>query len=210
MICIIIFGDSISFGKGEFPKIGWSGRLKKFFEAEDKDIRNRIFNLGISGDDSNRLLNRIESEIKARINNVLPDDSVVVMIAIGVNDCIGIDSPDNLQIKPKYFEKNIKEIIRKTKKYTDDIILVGLLPIDENKTNPYDVNRYLLNKYIKDYNNIIKKCSNQQDVFFINMYDNFIGRNYDLLFYDGVHPNKKGYDLMYNIIKKFIIENITK
>jgi len=210
MYCIIIFRDSISFGKGEFPKIGWSGRLKNYFETEEKDIRNRIFNLGISGDNSNSLLNRIESEINARINRLFPDDRFVVMVAIGINDCIGISSPNNLQTKPEFFERNIKEIIKKTKKYTDDIIFVGILPVDEKKTNPYDVNRYLLNKIINNYNEIIKKCASQNDVFFIDLYKNFIVKKYYFLLYDGVHPNKKGYNLMYNIIKKFIIENVIK
>jgi len=208
MIGIIIFGDSISFGKGEFPKIGWPGRLKNYFETKDKDIRNRIYNLGVSGYTSYSLLNRIESEINARINFAYPDDRFIVMVAVGINDCIGVGSPKNIQTKPEFFERNIKEIVKKIKKYTDDIILVGLLPVDENKTNPYGGNMYLINEVINKYNDIIKKCSSLEDVFFIDLYKNFIVKNYYLYFYDGVHPNQKGYDLIYSIIKDFIIENV--
>ena len=32
---ILCFGDSITFGRGETPNIGWAGRLKKYFESKD-------------------------------------------------------------------------------------------------------------------------------------------------------------------------------
>jgi len=33
MFGILVFGDSISFGRGESPCIGWSGRLKKYSKS---------------------------------------------------------------------------------------------------------------------------------------------------------------------------------
>ena len=32
-------------------------------------------------------------------------------------------------------------------------------------------------------------------------------RNYPKFLYDGLHPNKKGYDFMFKVIKRFIEKN---
>jgi hypothetical protein len=42
---ILCFGDSITFGRGEMPSIGWVGRLKNYYEKQD--FYNCVFNLGI-------------------------------------------------------------------------------------------------------------------------------------------------------------------
>jgi lysophospholipase L1-like esterase len=35
MFGVLVFGDSIAWGRGELPNIGWVGRLKKEIEATD-------------------------------------------------------------------------------------------------------------------------------------------------------------------------------
>ena len=62
---IICFGDSITFGRGENPNIGWCGRLKNYFES--KDPYNAIYNLGVPGHTSTDLLLRFNIEASGRI-----------------------------------------------------------------------------------------------------------------------------------------------
>ena len=40
---ILVCGDSIAFGRGESPNVGWAGRLKVNFES--KEFHNCLFNL---------------------------------------------------------------------------------------------------------------------------------------------------------------------
>ncbi len=204
MINILIFGDSITFGKGEFPKIGWAGRLKNYFELEEKDIRNRVYNLGISGDTTCRLLKRIENEIQTRIYSNYPTDKCLIIISIGINDCISVGDVHKCKTNPILFEKNLKLILKIVKKYSNDIIFIGLNPIDEKKTMPFNLNNYLTNFNVRKFNEIIKNISIQENIHFLDYYSYFISQEYEKLLYDGIHPNNKGYDLMYSLLINFL------
>ncbi|MBR9692023.1 hypothetical protein GOV06_04505 [Candidatus Woesearchaeota archaeon] len=196
MKSILVFGDSIVFGRGEFPNIGWVGRLKKDFEKKFHDC---VFNLGIPGETSTTLLKRFETEAKARIKYKYPGDKFTIMIVVGINDSRAVKYPNKLQTKQISFRKNILKLIQISKKYTKHIILVGITPVNEKLTNPFE-DTYFTNSRIKEYNEIIKKISKVKKVKFIELFSKFDNK----LLVDGVHPNKKGYELMYKIIKKSI------
>jgi len=204
MFGIIVAGDSISFGRGESPSIGWSGRLKNYFES--LDFHNCLFNLGIPGDNSERLLKRIETEIKFRIRYIRPGDKFIVMVAIGINDSRGIGTINNLETKPAKFESNINKIIQTAKKYTENIVVVGLTPVHENITSPFE-NTFFTNDRIQEYDEILKTSSKKNKVYYINIFSKISKFNYKKMLVDGVHPNKKGYEEMYKIIKDFLIKH---
>ncbi len=197
MYGILVLGDSISYGRGEFLNLGWAGRLKKDFES--KDQYNCLFNLGIPGDTSTTLLNRFETAIQSRIKYKYPEDKFIIMIAIGINDSRGIDSPTKHQTKKQEFKKNIEELIKIAKKYTKDVIILGLTPVDETITNPFE-DTYFVNDIIEEYNKILKE-STENKAIFIDIFDELIKLNYQELLSDGLHPNKKGYEKIYQIIK---------
>ena len=79
---ILCFGDSISFGKGETPKMGWVGRLKNSFEPGG----DHVYNLGVPGHTSADLLKRFDIECQSRIKFKRPVDKYLIIIAIGAND----------------------------------------------------------------------------------------------------------------------------
>src|SRR5690606_7564988 len=67
---VLVFGDSITQGYWAVEH-GWVDRVRKYFDARQfEDLGGRdeptIFNLGISADNSNDILSRIESEVAAR------------------------------------------------------------------------------------------------------------------------------------------------
>lgn len=64
MFGILCFGDSITVGRGELPNIGWVGRLKN--EVEGRECRS-VYALGIPGDTSKDLLQRMDVECKSRM-----------------------------------------------------------------------------------------------------------------------------------------------
>jgi lysophospholipase L1-like esterase len=190
---ILCFGDSITFGMGENG--GWAGRLKKYFEP--KGDHNAVYNLGIPGDTTTGLLKRFDKEAGSRVRYCWPGDKYLIVIAVGVNDTRGLNHPDKLQTKPEQFKKNIAKLIKKAKKYTKHIKFVGLTPVDEDITYPYE-DTYFLNKRIKEYDKIIKDACRKSKVGYIDLF-NQMKKN---LLDDGLHPNSKGFDFIFKIIKK--------
>ncbi len=202
MFGILVFGDSISFGVGENPNIGWVGRLKKYFEP--KGFHNYVFNLAVPGETSTTLLKRFESEIKSRVKYLHPKDKFIVMLAIGINDSRRIGTIDKVQTNPKIFEKNIIKLIKISKKYTKQILIVGLTPVDKDITAPFE-DTYFTNNQIQEYDKILKKSALKNKIDYVNLFNPIFESNYKKLLADGLHPNKKGYGKMHRIVKEFLI-----
>ncbi len=207
MFGILVFGDSIGHGRGENPSHGWVGRLKEYFEA--KDFFYGIYNLSIPGETSFSLLKRLEQEAKPRMWTRKADDKYVIIIAVGGNDCAGVLNADNPQIKPDDFKKNMQLLIQQAKKLTEFVVCVGIGPVDEKKSMPR-MNHYFANKTIIKYNEILKSvCAQSAEnggTVFVDIDDRVREQNYIDTIVDGVHPNSKGYDILYDVIKKELVE----
>lgn len=151
MTNICVFGSSIAFGRWDTEFSGWVNRLRIFIEP-DRKTKNKVFNLGVSGDTTERLLKRFEVEIKARGPNV-------VMIGIGLNDSSFRISNNGPQVNQNDFKKNLEKLLQIARKYVDDIIFVGLTRVDEKKTNPipWNADACYKNEDARKYDDIIKK-----------------------------------------------------
>src|SRR3989338_5108 len=133
---ILCFGDSITFGRGESSNKGWCDRLKDYFEVKEY---NGVYNLGVPGHTSTDLLKRFDSEAKGRIRIKRPSDKYLILIAIGTNDSKWDGMPENNpRTTDKQFRKNIKKLIVKAKSYKANLAFIGLPPVDEEKTLPYE------------------------------------------------------------------------
>lgn len=152
---IIIFGDSIAFGEWD-KEGGWAARLRKYTDqkviATDFKTYISIYNAGISGDNTETLLQRFENELKVRFD---PEDQNSIIIAIGINDSqVSIKDGSN-KISPEKFKSNSEKLLEISKKYTPNIILVGLTPVDEEKVNPMPWK--VIHSYLqKEVKNIIR------------------------------------------------------
>lgn len=196
---ICIFGDSIAYGNSDTEKGGWVNRLKVFLEEKDPD--NEVYNLGVPGDNTEKLLERFEKECSVR----KPD---IIVFAIGINDSQYVNSKDNPRIPPDKFKENIKTLIGKAKKFADKIVFIGLTPVDEKKTIPipWDKEKYYDNENISLYNDAIKDICEKEKVAFCDMAG--VVEKSDLP--DGLHPNSKGHEKMFLKIKEFLLEFIVK
>ncbi len=204
MKSIIAFGDSITFGRFDESKGGWVSRLKKYYE--DQDIYHAVYNQGVPGDTSKGLLKRIDIECVSRARYVWEGEKHLILIAVGINDSRGFESPENLDVPPKEYEENIIKIIEIAKKHTKEIAIIGITPVDEIMTNPFE-NTYFTNSRIEEYNQILKNISEKYEIPFIDLYEPMIKADHTKLLADGVHPNPKGYDLMFDTIKSKLIES---
>lgn len=194
---ICIFGDSITWGAYDPDKGGWANRLKIYFEEKNEDIE--IYNLGICGNTTYDLINRVENEARTRNSNL-------IIFAIGINDSKYLNTTKSNLVSNNDFEKNINELYQLARKITPNTIFIGLTPVDEIKTNPtlWDSNISLLNKRIKEFNYIIGSFCIKNKLKFISM-DNVLDKN-NLI--DGLHPNTQGHIKMYERIKEEIEEYI--
>lgn len=206
MFGIAVFGDSITFGRGDDGSRGWAGRLQSYFEGKGRG--NAFYNLGIPGDTSGALLKRMDTECRARLTKLSKQDKFIIVVAIGLNDSRFLGQFGNPQTTAEQFRKNIKKISEIAKKYADKIVFVGLTPVDEELTSPYtDV--YFLNKRVEEFNRILRENSDSNSFLFIDVYGKLSKKSLKGVLDDGLHPNAKGYELMYKIIKqKMIAQNL--
>lgn len=195
----LIFGASITYGAWD-KEGGWVQRLRKCLE---KDQEILIYNLGVSGDNTEDLLERFESETKSRLRE---DTSIEIIFDIGINDSQFIHSKGRNSIPEDKFKNNIHKLIELARKYSSKIIFIGLTPVDEAKTCPieWNKNKSYKNEYIKKYNNLIKLICKENNIPFIDIFSEWVKLNYKKLLEDGLHPNTEGHKLIYERIKEFL------
>ena len=209
MARILVFGDSITYGVWD-REGGWVQRLRKFLDEKnltDPDFYCLAYNLGVSGNTTEDLLERFEFETRQRLKE---NEETIVIFAIGINDSQFVHSEGNHRVSIDKFKDNIQKLIKLTKRFSSKIVFVGLTPVDETKTIPilWDTNKSYRNDYIEKYNEVIKKvCEENKDIFFIEIFEKLKRTDYQKLLEDGLHPNSRGHEKIFELVKHFLIEN---
>ena len=196
MINGLFFGDSITYGEYDGVFGGWVDILKRYALQKYNEGSNELilFNLGIGGETTEGLLNRMSHEMKAR-NSV---DGNIIFIGYGANDLAKKD--ENQLVNPEQFKTNIEIAVQNAKQYSKDIYLVSILPLSENidsKVSP--TGKVRTNEDVLIYNQILKTIATENSLNYIDFHSVFLQDKEILLSKDGVHPNEKGYGLMAEI-----------
>jgi len=174
----LVFGDSIALGDYD-SKGGWVNRLR------EKVYPDHLYNLSISGDDIKGVSNRIRDESKRRIGD---SDKTKLIIAVGINDSKnGVSS----------IEKEFEDLLDSAEKIADkdDIAVVGLTPVDDDKAHLYD-DRFN-NSVVKNVDDKLKAICDDRDISFIDVYDKIRSKNLD----DGLHPNTSGHNKIFDAVE---------
>lgn len=197
---ICIFGDSITWGACDYERGGWATRLRNYFEergdtplgADGSLVDVSVYNLGVSGDNTNDLLARMKSECEARE----PD---MVIMAIGINDSQYMRSDSERRINIDKFKENLANLYETAKQFTEKVVFVGLTLVDESKTMPipWDTNKQYDNEGVKQYDGVIREFCADKNVKFIEMIDMLTTKYLE----DGLHPNANGHGKMFERIK---------
>ena len=189
---ICIFGDSITWGASDAEKGGWVERLKVYIGEKYEHI---IYNLGMPGDNTEGLLQRIESETKLR-------EPEIIIFAIGINDSQFVIPENKKQIPIEQFKDNLSKLHEAAKQFTENIIFIGLTRVDESKTRPipWDADKEYDNSSIEEYDSAIKEFCADKQIKFVEISD--LIKLEDLE--DGLHPNANGHIKMFNRIKSEI------
>lgn len=210
----ILAGDSITYGFWDTHG-GWAGRLRSFLdqrrleEADSQTLNttrySALYNLGIPGDTSAGLHDRFDQEVTPRLDS---EQETVVLIAIGTNDSAYDTLINQYQVDIKKTQENITHLINSAKKNAQKVVVLGLPPVDEKRTNPiywHPQIRYT-NKDLEKYNQVIKKIAETEKVPFLDLFALLSKKDIAGLMEDGIHPNQAGHQMMFEIIKHFLLK----
>lgn len=212
---IKLLGDSITHGVGGtgFAQNGysfidgfarnpdgycWANKLKKHMEE--------VFDCSV-------VVNACTgTNIRFIINNfdVLVDaDDDLIICTIGTNDRhIYFDSsskPTREELGTQFYE-NVLKLYSMFNVISKDVIFMANIPA--SAANEQDGENYWRILHMDDINVIYKKAAEKLGFPLISLYDLFVeycGANnvsIDSLLCDGLHPNDRGYDVMYDLICK--------
>ena len=189
---VCILGDSIVYGAWDEEKHGYVNRLREDLK-ENNQVEN-VYGLGIPGETTAGLLKRLDSELTPRT----PD---TIIIGIGINDTIYIKNKQQESINIKEFISNISKIIAIATTYTNNILMLGLTNVIEERTTPilWNNNEIYFNDTIKKYDIALEDYCNMNKVQYLKLFDLLQQTDF---FDDGIHPNEKGHEKIYKAIKK--------
>ncbi|MFB6145015.1 MAG: SGNH/GDSL hydrolase family protein [Candidatus Nanohaloarchaea archaeon] len=201
---VLVFGDSIAMGEKD-PEGGWTERFRKELDIDEDYF---IYNLGVSGDTTRDTLRRFEDELESR--RVVDESSETVLIfQVGINDSLVllVNDREN-QVNIQETQQNMEKIILRALDLADEVLILGLTPVVEGDVDPLPWNSRKAYRYkeIRRYEDAIYELCVRYDVHFIEIYDNFIDRDYAELLEDGLHPNAEGHELLKDIVKDYMEE----
>lgn len=203
---VFIFGDSIAWGSWD-PEGGWAGRLRRFLMEREIADESRYFityNLGVSGETTTGLLARFESEAKARWKG---ERQYLILFAIGVNDSVYLQDREP-RTAPGAFKSNREALLEHGKRITDQIVFVGLTPVDETKAapSPWNPELFYRNASIRAYDEMIKGVAREGPVQFIDLVGTFSEADVREHFEDGLHPDSWGHQKIFERVRDFLSE----
>jgi len=208
MTQILVFGASSTYGCWDIEG-GWVQRLRKFLDQKviDSDYEEYFitYNLGIDGDTAEGVFKRFESESKIRM---WPDEETVFIISVGGNDSIFVHKTKKTKFSTDQYKENLVKIITLAKKYSDKIIFRGQTPIDEEKVDPIPwlKDHSYKTEHVKEFDKITEIVAKENGLPFIDVYKGLEKSDYKKLLVDGVHPNSKGHEKIFEIVKDFLIK----
>lgn len=198
---LIIFGDSIAAGAWGTHG-GWAARLITDLHLRcinDLPFHCFGYNLSISGDTSETLLSRFESELRARHES---DEPLIVIFAVGVNDSQFLVNENRLKYAPAAFIENMSALYEIAVSRSARVLILGPAPVDESKVNPmpWGPECAYRNKHIQELNDLLKEFCAENGIENIDLYQAWIKEDYKSWLFDGVHPNSEGHQRIHKLV----------
>jgi lysophospholipase L1-like esterase len=201
---VLVFGDSIAQGFWDVDG-GWVSRIRRHY---DKQMIERlyddpptIFNLGVSGDCSDDVLARFENETTVRAR-----EELVFVIAVGTNDS-RTKAGQNFSNTSRYIQ-NIEKIIDLAKRHSSKILVVGLTPCVEERSNlvVWGDSGYT-NQRVKEFDDTLMRFCKDNGISFVKIYEPFaVAQAQAELLPDGLHPNDAGHQLIADLVLPMLDE----
>jgi len=195
MVTIVCIGDSIVEGEGdESGQNGWVGRLQRKILKNSKVGESRVYNLGMGMETSIDLLHRFFSEVLYR-----NPDIIILQASHGDSRTrLNKAGEEEFEIgkgaRMRMYERLLDYLSRSGKK----VLILGLNPISMNVKFKKAVPQRAA--HIESHNRGLKRLCVEYTIPFLDPREIFKGKPLENLYADGLHPNSKGYELMFKAI----------
>jgi len=194
---LCIFGDSIAYGAWD-DRGGWVDRLRTYLHRQTLKSHFQayyfVYNLGIPGNTAADMLARLAGEAAAR-------EPHVIIFAVGINDSRW-QEPDRIpDVTEEAFRESIAKLIADARRFAPRIVFIGLTPVDETKTMPFESGAYFENERIRRYDEIMRRIAENEGALFLDVAA-ALSPATDLE--DGLHPNRAGHEKLFVRIRDFL------
>lgn len=71
---------------------------------------------------------------------------------------------------------------------------------------PWSPGRSYRNEYVGEFNKIMKVVAQENNVYFIEIYEQFVKQDDSSLLADGVHMTSEGHEKFFEIVRDFLID----
>ena len=177
---IVAVGDSLTAGLGVAEEDNYPAQLQRRLDTEG--LRYRVINSGVSGETSSGALSRLNW-----ILSLKPD---IVILETGANDGLrGVD--------PQLTRKNIEKIVAGLQEKKIITILAGMRMVGNLGLGYTDPFRQL-------YLDVAKETG----VIFMPFFLEGVAADPTLNISDGIHPNRRGYEIIVNNLFPSVIRAI--
>lgn len=196
---ILCFGASTIYGSQDEELGGFVTRLRLWSESQHP--RNRVYNLGIWGEQTNSLLARLPSEAQARRADLL-------IIYPGFNDSrrIGSREAENV-VSLADFKSLMLELIDLAQAQAPTLMLTGY-PFKESHTSPIEgTEAYYLFADAEEYSATLAEAARERGAGLIDFFSDL--KNSDmspLLSPDGLHGNAQCHQMMFERIRDYLVK----
>lgn len=214
---IVCTGASSVYGVGG-TRGGWVEMLKedlhqKMYGPEGIGEMHEVYNLAVPGAVIADLAERTVVELKTIRK---PGRTLVTVAQLGANNAKAVGTPDNFVSTPEQYEQEATAILRTIKELSDDVICLGMRPMDQAKVMPLLKDKekgtkvYFPNDRIALFEKSLAKVAKSLDITFIPLFDETLQDDPDgkRRWVDGIHPNDEGYRQMYLKIKEALAAHL--
>lgn len=208
---VLVFGDSVTQGFWDRPLGGWVNRLRAAYDNQAKvnaaDSWTTLFNLGVSGDTTANIVQRLANETQARR---LFEDPITIVINTGLNDAmtqLAEEGEEEFVATTELYEGGLKQLIGIARQYTERILFVGLTPVEEALTVPIDYGDdtrcCYRNERIAEFDKTLRRFCEDNTLPCVEVLAVFKQRlaQDEKLLEDGLHPNDAGHQLLAELVK---------
>lgn len=202
---IYVFGDSIGYGAVD-EKGGWVDRLKQYFHAQRLagSELTEVYNLSVDGDTAKDVADRIENELAVRRKSWSTQSDLVV-VAVGGNDSCAEGTPEDYWFSTEEYSENLSKIHEIISKFGLRVVFVGPTATDDSKTNPCRWGAYYFsNNRVKEFDLTQAEFCRENNIPRVELFDKTLGEEYQKNLYDGLHPNSKGHEWLYEQVKPIV------
>ncbi|MCL1125826.1 GDSL-type esterase/lipase family protein [Shewanella surugensis] len=199
---IVALGSSSIYGRGDDEWGGFIHRLRLWYES--LNTRFFVYSLGIFGEGTDRLIQRVAVESAPR----RPE---LIILYPGFNDIRREGSMDAKNVVSlEVFMSSMEKLIDEAQSLSPVLMLTGV-PFIESKTMPYlQSNSYYLSSDAEYYSQGLRDVCAKKGAMLLDFFQLWETVPLEeVLHSDGLHCNALGHKLLFEQLKRFILEQYT-